>query len=359
MANNNTPCQKLDISEAEFDALKREASFMDRAIQGHHRKAFTIVEAKSCWKVFKNGVFLNCPAWLGHQGVPTGVPAMDETVYLANARQFQKLGIEPVSEECLRKSGFELSVEEAVTLLEIDGNKALLPAETKIEAGSYSRMKKALIEAGASYQASGFVFDTPEAAIQIISALSAGERPNLVKEYQFYQTTDIAGDKLLAGVDLMDKVVFEPSAGDGYLVRRALKMGAKVVKAAEVFSDRHGAIRTSGGLLICKDVFDVLPAAVSDVDAVLMNPPFKNGQDVEHVSYVESIIPKDAEIHAIMSIAVLESSQAKQKKFRSWMTAVGAEATELPEGTFADSGTNVRACVVKIPSRAAHKYAAA
>ncbi|RWT36301.1 type I restriction endonuclease subunit M [Aeromonas caviae] len=178
-----------------------------------------------------------------------------------------------------------------------------------------------------------------------------GEDINIKKTLQYYPTTDPAGDRLLDGVKLNGKVVFEPSAGEGYIVRRSLAAGAKDVLAVELYEPFHEPLRRAGGRIIGRNIFDVTPDDVANVDVVLMNPPFSGAQDVKHVEYVLSIVPENVEIHAIMSGAVLVNSNRIYEGFRTLLDAFGIKPEDLPAGTFKDSGTQVKSCIVRIPSR--------
>lgn len=82
-----------------------------------------------------------------------------------------------------------------------------------------------------------------------------------------------------------------------------------------------------------------------------MTPPFSGAQDVKHVEYVLSIVPDHVEIHAIMSGAVLVNSNRIYEGFRTLLDAFGIKPEDLPAGTFKDSGTQVKSCIVRIPSR--------
>lgn len=342
----------------EFDNLKLKACWVDSAIQGHRQGIFTIVDCKHSWAVYKNGIFLNVMSWEGNKGTPQGVPCVPKSTYLENYNQLRLLGIEPTAETQLRGNGIELNLQQMLEVMTLDGARMVLPTNVIFDPRSYQMLKKALLNAGGSYHDSSFHFDDDDSASEALSRLLQGENINIKKTLQYYPTTDTAGDRLLAGVDFTGKVVFEPSAGEGYLVKRALEIGAKRVLAVEIYTKFHTALEQAGAELIGSNIFDVNACDLLGVDVVVMNPPFSGGQDVKHVQHVLSILPPHVEVHAIMSCSVLENSNGIYEDFRAFMEKHGVEPERLEAGAFKESGTMVKTCIVRIPRRSCAAIAA-
>ncbi|WP_347364387.1 hypothetical protein [Vibrio vulnificus] len=340
------------FTSEEFENLKRKACWLETAILGHNQGLFTIVDCEYSWAVYKNGVFLNVMSWEGHKGTPQGVPSVPRSTYMNNLENIRYLGIEPKYEHQLRGSGLALSLEQMLDIMVLDGSRLILPTDVTFDQNSYLLLKKALINAGGRYNNSAFEFDDASSASETVFRLLQGENINIKKSLQYFPTTDTAGDILLQDVDLQRKVVFEPSAGEGYLVQRAFSAGASEVLAAEVYSKFHPLLKASGAEVISENIFDVTAYDVSNVDIVIMNPPFSGGQDVKHIEHILNIIPDNAEVHAIMSIAVKERSNGIYESFRKFMQQHGIEPIEIPAGAFKESGTMVKTCVVRVPSRA-------
>jgi len=57
---------------------------------------------------------------------------------------------------------------------------------------------------------------------------------------------------------------------------------------------------------------------------------------------------------SVISTAPFFRTNRKSVEFREWLSDVGAEVTDLPEGAFKDSGTMVPAKIIKITKGAAH-----
>lgn len=143
------------------------------------------------------------------------MPCVPRNKYQDNVNQYRLLSVEPVSESQLRDEGIELTMAQMLEQLVVDGPRLVLPTSVTFAPRSYQVLKKALIKANGKYQGSSFGFDSQATAIDVLTRLMQGEDINIKKTLQYYPTTDPAGDRLLDGVKLNGKVVFEPSAGEG------------------------------------------------------------------------------------------------------------------------------------------------
>ena len=88
------------------------------------------------------------------------------------------------------------------------------------------------------------------------------------------------------------------------------------------------------------------------VDVVLMNPPFENLADIDHVRWAFDKLKPGGTLVAIMSESVFFRDQKKPVDFRDWLVELGANVEELPEGSFTGKDsfrqTGVRARIVSI-----------
>ncbi|ALZ82521.1 hypothetical protein AhyD4_23180 (plasmid) [Aeromonas hydrophila] len=346
---NYVQCSDLPVEVQQM--MKYKAATVEDAIAMHRQGHVTIVDNGVSWSVYRLGEHLGVVTWEGHKGTPRNVPCVPRKKYLDNVSQYRLLSVEPVSESQLRDEGIDLTMAKMLELLVVDGPRLVLPTVVTFSPLSYQALRKALTKANGKYQDASFVFDSQETATDVLTKLMQGHDINIKKTLQYYPTTDLAGERLLDGLKLSGKVVFEPSAGEGSIVRRALAAGAKEVLAVELYEPFHESLRRAGGRVIGRDIFDVTPDDVANVDVVLMNPPFSGAQDVKHVEYVLSIVPDHVEIHSIMSGAVPINSSRIYQGFRSLLDAFGIKPEDLPAGTFKDSGTQVKSCIVRIPSR--------
>lgn len=136
-----------------------------------------------------------------------------------------------------------------------------------------------------------------------------------------------------------EHTVLEPSAGTGNLVREIKKTGATVV-AVEVNRTLADAIGAR-----CDDFTTC--DGLGTFDRIVMNPPFANGQDVEHVTRALTMLAPGGRLVAIMSKGIEFRNDKKTKAFRQMVKEKG-NIIELPEDSFVASGTSVRTVLVTV-----------
>jgi len=132
--------------------------------------------------------------------------------------------------------------------------------------------------------------------------------------------------------------VLEPSAGSG-AIAEALREAGHSVECVE----RHGTlcdILAAKGLSVIRGDFLEIGTA-GTFDAVLMNPPFENGQDLAHVRKAWEAVRAGGSLVAIMGAGVNFRCDRKYADFRAWVEEIGGTFDEIPAGAFKESGTGV------------------
>ena len=151
--------------------------------------------------------------------------------------------------------------------------------------------------------------------------------------------------------DLRGKRVLEPSAGKGDIVDVATTAGA-TVDAIEQQSRLRGILEAKGANTIGQDFMEVEPSP--EYDAVLMNPPFEDGQDGEHVQRAFQFLKPGGKLVAITGEGIFSRSDKKAKAFRDWLESVDGTSEKLPEGSFKSAfrptGVATRIVVVTKPA---------
>ena len=116
----------------------------------------------------------------------------------------------------------------------------------------------------------------------------------------FYPTPPEVAAEMLDPLDLRGKVVLEPSAGSGNLVRECLDRGAAEVLWCEkephlrdILTSIRGAVPSHR----CPDFMQVQAEAVGHIDLIVMNPPFS--ADEAHILHAWEIAPPGCEIVAL------------------------------------------------------------
>lgn len=160
-----------------------------------------------------------------------------------------------------------------------------------------------------------------------------------------------------AGIE-PDMTVLEPSAGNGNI--------AEVIRAAGVNPDvveqsprLREILEAKGFNLAGQDFMDVKEGGY---DRIIMNPPFSNGQDAEHIHHAYTLLKPGGKLVAIAGEGIFFRNDAKATEFRQWLENVGGTSEQLPEGTFKDAalmattGVNARMVVVEKPDEGPLPY---
>jgi hypothetical protein len=166
----------------------------------------------------------------------------------------------------------------------------------------------------------------------------------------FFPTPRAVIDEMvgIAGIEPGMKVL-EPSAGKGDIAEAMQEAGAEV-DAIELSSRLRDILTAKGVNVIDNDFTGVEPEP--KYDAVVMNPPFENGQDIEHVEHAYKFLKPGGKLVAIMSAGPFYRQDKQATAFREWLDSVGGSHEAMPEGSFAGSDafrqTGVRTEMVTI-----------
>lgn len=125
--------------------------------------------------------------------------------------------------------------------------------------------------------------------------------------------------------------VLEPSAGNGHLADAAKAAGAEV-DTVEISDTLRNILQAKGHNLAGRDFESFEPAV--KYDAVLMNPPFSDRKDAEHIMRAMDMVKPGGKLVAIAGEGVFFGSDKKAVAFREWLAEQGAEIEHLPAGTF-------------------------
>lgn len=116
----------------------------------------------------------------------------------------------------------------------------------------------------------------------------------------FYPTPPEVAAEMLDPLDLRGRVVLEPSAGSGNLVRECMQRGAAEVIWCEQEPQLRDLLTSICGATPAHayaDFLQVHPADVSHIDLICMNPPFS--ADEAHILHAWEIAPPGCEIVAL------------------------------------------------------------
>ena len=130
--------------------------------------------------------------------------------------------------------------------------------------------------------------------------------------------------------------VLEPSAGNGNIACEFRAAGYEP-DVVEVSSSLREILEAKGFNLVGSDFLDVS----GSYKAIVMNPPFGNGADIDHVQHAWSLLEAGGCIVAIVGEGAFIRTDRKAEAFRDWLEELGAEVEKLPEGTFNDKSLMV------------------
>ena len=189
----------------------------------------------------------------------------------------------------------------------------------------------------------------PEALVD--EAINSGEIVDVVKELQFYQTPASLALEMVQLANINpESLVLEPSAGHGRIVKPLIEAGASVF-AVEVNPAcvPHLVESAGGSARLEYEINDFLQVAPTRIfDAVVMNPPFQGGRDIKHIEHALKFLKEGGRLVAVMAAGILFRLDRKHVEFRERVEELGGTITPIPEGTFAESGTNVNTVLVVI-----------
>lgn len=195
------------------------------------------------------------------------------------------------------------------------------------------------------------------------------------KELGFFPTPAAIAKALVQLANIKPGMsVLEPSAGRGAIVR-AIQGASLNVLAIEVDSDNFEFLKrlvNAPRWLLQADFLEVTPKEVSKellrgelFDRIVMNPPFAKRQDIEHILHAFKFLKPGGRLVAIASKSVVFRDDKKGQEFRFFVKrhlahiatfpmppfapqVHGGLFVGLPDGTFAESGTNVSTVVMAL-----------
>lgn len=186
--------------------------------------------------------------------------------------------------------------------------------------------------------------------------LRPGQAVQVATAPQLFPTPPELAARLVAAVQVDDGArILEPSAGTGNLVRALRATGRRLhIVAVEINQELAAGLTSAARAetqpatqeleVICGDFLESL--AIGAFDAIVMNPPFANGQDIEHIRKAITLLKDGARLAAICA-----NGSRQQAELRPLIEAAGGSWEPLPAGTFKESGTAVNAVFLTYQKR--------
>jgi hypothetical protein len=217
----------------------------------------------------------------------------------------------------------------------------------------YDAVNKALDALGGKWsrKAGGHIF-TVDPREKITDLLDSGS-VKVVKEGWFPTPLPVV-EQMVSVAGGIGGLILEPSAGEGHIVDALIQMGASIddIYCVEKNPDRAKVLRDKGYAVYVNDFME-LEFHKMKFDRVFMNPPFENGQDIEHTQQAFIWLKPGGVLVGIMSESPFFRNDKKAVEFREWFDIHQGRSWELPDNAFKESGTGVKTRLVKIERRIA------
>lgn len=164
----------------------------------------------------------------------------------------------------------------------------------------------------------------------------------------YFPTPDAVIDLMLDYANLKESDrVLEPNLGSCAIADRVAPLCAEV-KGFEVNHTLAEIADAKDYLIDLRDFLTVSTEEITSYDRVLMNPPFENLQDIDHVQHAFKFLKDGGRLVSVMSPSPFYNSNKKAEAFRQWFEDLGGEKIDLPAGSFKESGTGVNSIMVVI-----------
>ncbi|WP_062120344.1 DUF4942 domain-containing protein [Aureimonas sp. AU40] len=204
-------------------------------------------------------------------------------------------------------------------------------------------------------------------------------KTSLAKNMGFFPTPVAVGEraignaKLYANKDGPPLRILEPSAGEGNIAKllaRPLTLESKwewdekarerveivlasqkpIVHVVELHPGRANELKGQGlyEKVVQNDFLLVQPHPSALYDRIVMNPPFDRDRDIDHVYHALKFLKEDGILVSVMSAGVEFRTTKKAIAFRELVEKRGGWFEDLPDRSFAESGTNINTvlCII-------------
>ncbi|CAM0016962.1 hypothetical protein VPHD171_0021 [Vibrio phage D171] len=229
------------------------------------------------------------------------------------------------------------------------------------QAVRFSRLQRMGIDNGSALRASLIELDTIKSKLKAPKQKTTVEtmerdlkrkvRLNRNAFNDFFPTPQTISQDIIDLADIKEGMkVLEPSAGNGELAQAISNAGGDL-DVVELAGDLRNILTEKGFNLVGDDFLNYSTGA--DYDRIVMNPPFSNDQDIDHIYHAFNMLKPGGRIVAITSSMAGDRSNNKNKQFREWLDNLNAEEADLPSDAFMDSlnptGVNTKVITIDKP----------
>lgn len=217
-----------------------------------------------------------------------------------------------------------------------DGGKLSVLTCGQLDRKLYLRVNKALEALGGKWnrKKGGHVFPMdprPQLGGLVENGTLSVERDG------FFETPPEIVELMVSLVNLTGKVL-EPSAGLGAIADN-LPISQSQIFCIEKNERRAEVLSEKGYDVLCGNFLECdMPG---EFDAIIMNPPFEEGQDIDHVRHAYSCLAPGGSMVSVISDGPFFRNDKKAVAFRCWLEEVGGGNYKLPPQSFKENGSGV------------------
>jgi len=163
----------------------------------------------------------------------------------------------------------------------------------------------------------------------------------------YFPTPKAIAERMVEMADIQPgEKVLEPSAGKGNIADVIKENSEGELSVIEIVPKLREVLKAKGHNIIADDFLE----HQGGYDKIIMNPPFENMQDAEHIRHAYSLLKPGGKLVSISSPSPFFRGDKKANEFREWLNEVDGVVEDLPEGSFksADRPTGVATKLVTI-----------
>ena len=230
----------------------------------------------------------------------------------------------------------------------VEKNLFFLP-DKQLSRDLYIRVNKVLETIGGKWNRKSRAHVFNEDPTELINnVIVTGEYTDEKKEYQFFETPSEMVERMIQFADIIEgQKILEPSAGRGAIAYALTGNGTHPNINVHCIELNPVMARE-----LC-DTFETINADFLTVkpnntyDAVIMNPPFSNQQDIDHVLHAFDFLTDDGVLISVVSEGPFFRMNKKSIQFRKWLEDNNAEIYNNDPGAFSDTMVKTRIIVIR------------
>ncbi len=224
----------------------------------------------------------------------------------------------------------------------------------QLERKTYEKVNKALESLGGKWnrKVGGHIFATdPRLSL---SGLVSNGFIEVVKEGWFFTPYPVIS-QMAAMIPFNHSFtgpMLEPSAGEGAIADYFYQRGVRKqdIYCIEKNLQRAGILYNEGYPTYGRDFLTVsldelYPPGFA---LVVMNPPFEDAQDIDHVLHAYSMLTYGGILVSVMSEGTFFRDTTHAKDFRKWLKTLNGQVKKLSHDAFKESGTGIQSRIIAV-----------